>query len=302
MISSEREFAVSVSPHVNGKDLIDAIRVKQWIKNLVVPVVGLVMFDPVQDPHNKILNIVLAFIAFCLAATSIYVFNDMMDISKDRAHPSKRYRPIASGRIGTSFLCGLLAVFCPLSIFLAYIASPQIMVLLLLYFIINIAYCTKLKHVAQIDIVCVGSGFTLRALAGSYAVGSQVDFWILAAVTFSCIGLAVMKRMKELKSLGASGETRPVLMKYNYEALLRAHDVFMILSIQSLLMFLEHSSKKFTNQFAIAFFLMVISAAFLIFIHRVHLEKDGDPTALIYRNKYLTALMILGFAALVLSK
>jgi decaprenyl-phosphate phosphoribosyltransferase len=302
MISKQGLFTADTLPHVKRKDFVAAIRVKQWIKNLVVPLVGLVMLDGAPEPQNAMLNMLLAFCAFCLAASSIYVFNDMMDISKDRAHPVKRSRPIASGRIGTSFLCGLLAVSCPVSIFLAYFASPQIMVLLLMYFLINIAYCTRLKHVAQIDIVCVGCGFALRALAGAYAVGSQVDFWILAAVTFSCMGLAVMKRMKELQSLGASGETRPVLAQYDYATLLRAHDVFMVLALQALIMFLERGSQKFNNAITTAVCLAAISAALLVFMHRVHGEQDGDPTALIYRNKYMVILMLLSFAALFLFK
>ncbi|MES2117052.1 MAG: UbiA prenyltransferase family protein [Pseudomonadota bacterium] len=302
MLSNDSGLTADVIHQVNGRDFFDAIRVKQWIKNLVVPVVGFSMLEAEAELQSSILSIVCAFCAFCLAASSIYVFNDMMDIRKDRAHPVKRFRPIASGRIGASFLCALLAVSCPSAIFLAYIASPQIMFLLLMYFIINIAYCTRLKHVAQVDIVCVGSGFTLRALTGAYAVGTQVDFWILAAVTFSCMGLAVMKRMKELQALGGSGETRPVLAQYHYETLVRAHDIFMVLALQSLLMFLHRSSQKFSNQFTIAVFMTAMSGALLVFMHRVHSEQDGDPTALIYRNKSMAALMLLSLVALFLFK
>lgn len=301
MSLDEGAIELGASPHAyRPKDLLEAIRVKQWIKNLVVPMVGVAMLGDQPGWPEAVVNLCLGFAAFCMAASSIYVLNDLVDIKADRAHPKKRHRPIASGRVGTSFLCGLLAVSCPLSLFLAYIASPQIMVLLLIYFIINIAYCFKLKHVAQVDMVCVASGFTLRALAGAFAVGAAVDFWILAAITFSCVGLAIMKRMKELKALGASGETRPVLAKYDYHTLLRAHDIFMVLATQSLVMFLERSSAKFANSLKVAVVLTLISVAFLVFMHQVQSEHDGDPTALIYRNKFMVMLVTLGFVALFL--
>lgn len=301
MSLDEGAIELGASPHAyRPKDLLEAIRVKQWIKNLVVPLVGVAMLGDQPGWPEAVVSLCLGFAAFCMAASSIYVLNDLVDIKADRAHPKKRHRPIASGRVGTSFLCGLLAVSCPLSLFLAYIASPQIMVLLLIYFIINIAYCFKLKHVAQVDMVCVASGFTLRALAGAFAVGAAVDFWILAAITFSCVGLAIMKRMKELKALGASGETRPVLAKYDYHTLLRAHDIFMVLATQSLVMFLERSSAKFANSLKVAVVLTLISVAFLVFMHQVQSEHDGDPTALIYRNKFMVMLVTLGFVALFL--
>lgn len=301
MSLDEGAIELSASPHqYKARDLLEAIRPKQWIKNLVVPMVGIAMLGDKYGWWQAAANLALGFAAFCMAASSIYVLNDLVDIKADRAHPKKRHRPIASGRVCTSFLCGLLAVACPLSLFLAYIAHPQIMVLLLIYFVINIAYCFKLKHVAQVDMVCVASGFTLRALAGAFAVGAVVDFWILAAITFSCVGLAIMKRMKELKALGSSGETRPVLAKYDYHTLLRAHDIFMVLATQSLVMFLEHSSAKFDNSLKVAVVLTLISAGFLVFMHQVHGEQDGDPTALIYRNKFMVMLMTMGFAALFL--
>lgn len=292
------------APHndYNLRDLFSALRIKQWIKNLIIPAVGFAMLDRNLNNNNEITNIFFGFIAFCIASSCIYILNDIMDAPKDRAHPIKCKRPIASGRIGTSFLFGLLAALCPVSIFIASMANTNIALIVLIYFSINIGYCLKFKHIANIDIICVSSGFTLRALAGAYAVGVTINFWVLAAITFSCMGLAIMKRMTELKSLGSSGETRPVLSVYKYETLLRTHDIFMVLSIQAVIMFFESSTKKFTNQFTVAILLIFISAAFLIFIHKVQDEKNGDPTTLIYRNKYTLILMLLILTTIFLFK
>lgn len=276
-----------------ARDFIVAIRVHQWIKNLIILAVGAVMVGPNADLEKAITQLALAFTAFCLAASSIYVLNDMLDISKDRSHPVKRWRPIASGRLSLPLLWAMLAVAMPSSVMLGWQVGPQVTALVLAYLAINVGYCVKFKHVPQLDVVCVASGFTIRALTGAFAVGRTVDFWLLAAITFACMGLALMKRMKEIKTQGPGATTRPVLAGYDYETLLRAHDMFMVLAMLSLTIFLEHSTKTVSNPMTLAACLTFISALFLVFIHRVQGDVDGDPTALIYRNKFLAMAVLL---------
>jgi 4-hydroxybenzoate polyprenyltransferase len=170
----------------------------------------------------------------------------------------------------------------------------------LTYLVINIGYCIKFKHIPQIDIVCVASGFTIRALIGAFCVGTGVNFWLLAAVVFACMGLAVMKRMKELKGVGATGETRPVLSRYDYDTLLRSHDMFMVLSVLSVTLFLEDRSHD--SPLASAAMLTFMSAVLLAFIDRVQATADGDPTNLIYKHKYLSAAVVLLGVTFVLVK
>ena len=105
MSLDEGAIELGASPHAyRPKDLLDAIRVKQWIKNLVVPLVGIAMLGDKFGWPEAVANLVLGFAAFCMAASSIYVLNDLVDIKADRAHPKKRHRPIASCRVGASFL------------------------------------------------------------------------------------------------------------------------------------------------------------------------------------------------------
>jgi decaprenyl-phosphate phosphoribosyltransferase len=284
------------------RDLVHAARVHQWIKNLIIPIVGVIMFRPDIELGQATSHLILTFIAFCIAASSIYVFNDMMDIAKDLSHPIKCRRPIASGRLSTHVLIGGLLVTIPSALMLAWQVGPNVAALLGAYLAINLGYCVKFKHVAQLELVCVSSGFTIRALAGAFAVGRTVDFWLLAAVTFACMGMALMKRMKELKTLGTEAQTRPVLARYDYETLLRAHDMFMVLAVLSVTIFLEHSTKAMNNPVTVAVCLTFISGLFLVFIHRVQKDSDGDPTALIYRNKYLAmsaVMLVLAFSLLV---
>lgn len=291
--NDEGVFVKNASVVTTVLDVMAAIRVRQWIKNLVIPVVGLAMMGPQPDVARITVDLLMAFAAFCVAASSIYVLNDMLDISKDQAHPVKCGRPIASGRISLPCATVGLMLSIPCALTLAWWVSPRVSLLLATYLAINVGYCFKFKHVPHLDVVCVASGFTIRALTGAFAVGRLVDFWLLAAITFACMGLAIMKRMKELKNVEASSETRPVLAGYDYETLLRAHDMFMVLAVLSLTLFLEHSTKTQHDPIAVAASLTCISAMFLVFIHRVQGDTDGDPTTLIYRNKLLS-LSVLG--------
>jgi decaprenyl-phosphate phosphoribosyltransferase len=278
------------------RDFLAAIRVRQWIKNLIIPGVGLVMMTSASPRAESLLHLVIAFLAFCIAASSVYLLNDMLDVAKDRAHPTKCRRPIAAGRLNMPFLWALIWIACPASLWLASLINFQVFSLLTAYLAINIGYCIKFKHVPNLDIVCVASGFTIRALIGAFCVGSRVNFWILATIIFTCMGLAAMKRMKELQSLGASGDTRPVLTRYTYETLQRIHDMFMVLAMLSVTIFLEHRGQE--NPLAIAVALTFISAVFLTFVHRVQGSTDGDPTNLIYKNKYLAGSVVLVMATL----
>lgn len=290
-VAGGEDPVMTISSTCSYHDLVVAIRVKQWIKNLIIPGVGLAMLELPLRGLTPLINLALAFVAFCIAASSIYLLNDIMDMAKDRAHPTKRHRPIASGRIKAPLLWLLLGLAWPIAVGIASLANLQVFALVLSYLIINIGYCIKFKNIPQVDIVCVASGFTIRALIGAFCVGNGVNFWLLAAVVFACMGLAVMKRMKELKSMGATGETRPVLSRYDYDTLVRTHDMFMVLSVLSATLFLEHRSDG--NPLASAAMLTFISAVLLAFIDRVQANADGDPTNLIYKHKYLSASVVL---------
>ncbi len=275
-----------VIPVSGFRDLLHTIRMRQWIKNLIIPLVGLLVLEPHSIDWLQSTNLIFAFMAFCLAASSIYIINDWIDIDKDRAHPTKKHRPIASGRISSGCLLFLLLIQIPSSLALAYLVNFQVFLLLMAYLIINLCYCIKVKNVRLLDMVCVSSGFTIRALTGAMAVSQTMDFWILGAITFACMALVIMKRMKELKQLGSSGNTRKVLSGYSYDFLVRVHDMFLILSILLCMVYLGNVG--FDNDIAQAAGLIVISGMLLLLVERLHGNSSGDPTDFFYKNKYLS--------------
>lgn len=282
------------------QDLIESIRPKQWIKNLVIFCVGVICsINGFQ--WSNIIDLTLTFLAFCCGSSSVYVLNDYLDKEKDIKHPQKKFRPIASGKISSTMAGLIILTLAPLGLLLAVSIDTKVALLLAVYLAVNLAYCLKLKHIPHIDITCIASGFTIRALSGASAVNFEADFWIIAAITFICVALAHMKRIKEVKQLGNSGESRSVLRKYSYESLSRNQDIFIALSALSLLAYLN--SLEINNSFLLAGALTGVSAILMTFSSRVQNTTEGDPTDFIYKNKVLSlfALVLLGGIAIIYS-
>lgn len=194
---------------------IRLIRPKQWIKNFFVlaPVIfAKGLFDPEQ-----VLTSLKAFVGFCLAASAVYVINDMTDVEADRAHPEKRHRPLASGAISTTqagLLLGLLVSGC---IAIALTMRPLFGGVIATYFLMNIAYSFKLKEVVLLDVFIIASGFMMRVLAGAFAIDVIVSSWIILCTLFISLFLGFAKRRGEIvafQDAGLSSE-RKVLNLYN---------------------------------------------------------------------------------------
>lgn len=278
--------------YVSFGAVISAFRVKQWIKNLLVIGAG-VSVSLVGDTLGvkEITNLGVVFVSWCIASSSIYLMNDILDREKDRAHPKKRFRPIASGTVSVGLAVTLVILAMPCSLLLSFQVDSYTAGLLLAYLIVNISYCLKLKDLAQIDVLCVSSGFILRAISGAVAVGGNIDFWLLGVVTFFCMALALMKRIKEITQVGKSGETRSVLKKYSYESLIRIHDMFLVLSLLSAVMYVSRMGVQDPIMKGVG--LMILTSLFFVFSSKMFHHESGDPTELFYKNKYTSALAIL---------
>ena len=181
-----------------------AFRVHQWLKNLLlfVPLLTAFSFFDVW----KLVTTVIAFFAFSFAASASYVFNDLWDLDNDRAHPRKRTRPFASGRIPIAKGVAAAAVSLVVALALASAVSTSFLLMLLLYLAITSAYSWLLKERALIDVLTLSLLYTLRILAGSVAIGIPSSSWQLAFSAFIFLSLALVKRCAELVSLEQSGQ------------------------------------------------------------------------------------------------
>jgi len=200
--------------------LLRALRIRQWTKNLVV-FAGLAFSGTASDP-DTLLRAVAAFAAFCAAASAVYLVNDVIDRERDRAHPEKRHRPIAAGTlsVGAALMVALLLAGGALLV-AAWLG--RVMLALGLYLALQAVYSLKLKHVVLLDVFCIATGFTLRVLAGVWAIDAWLSPWLVACTVQLALFLALCKRRAEAASLEPAGgastaqagaSQRPVLEEY----------------------------------------------------------------------------------------
>jgi decaprenyl-phosphate phosphoribosyltransferase len=199
--------------------LIKACRPRQWTKNLLVFAGPLFAFRVEADVW---LPAVGALVAFCLISSAIYLLNDSLDVEADRAHPSKRHRPIAAGLVTVPVALATAAVLALLSLSVAAWVAPALAGVVLLYGLIQVAYCLQLKRIPLLDLFCIASGFLLRAIAGVVAAMLPPSPWFLLTVGLLALFLAIEKRKAELRVAQHRGViTRKVLERYSLPLLLR---------------------------------------------------------------------------------
>ncbi|MEX1024085.1 MAG: decaprenyl-phosphate phosphoribosyltransferase [Planctomycetota bacterium] len=203
--------------------LVRALRPHQWSKNVFV--LAALVFAAAEEgaPHPigraEVIDTLLAFVAFCLAASAVYLFNDVIDVEADRQHPDKQHRPIPSGEVSlpTAMLTALLLFSGALAIGFVLGDFPEnVAMVVALYALINLAYSTYLKKVVLLDAFCISAGFVLRVLAGGFAARAEVSHWLLLCTLFLSLFLALNKRRAELQLLGNDGvKHRAILNDYS---------------------------------------------------------------------------------------
>lgn len=205
---------VDLAPSL-ARGLIKAARPRQWVKNV------LVLAAPLAAGRFLELGVLgavaLAFVAFSLAASGIYFINDALDVAADRSHPRKRHRPIASGvvPVRTAYVAGSVLILAGLLVG-SVTGRPRLVLVLVIYVALQLAYCLWLKHQAVLDIALVSSGFLLRALAGAAATDVVPSQWFLLVTSFGSLFMVAGKRYAELsKEAPTGGGTRRVLEDYS---------------------------------------------------------------------------------------
>jgi decaprenyl-phosphate phosphoribosyltransferase len=194
--------------------LLRTARPKQWLKNL------LVFAAPgaagVLDQREEFLLTCVVFVAFCFAASGVYVWNDLLDVDADRRHPTKRLRPIAAGELGLG-TARTAAVVLPVTGLVVAGATGrwETVGIVAIYLVTQLAYTVWLKHVPVVDLVTVASGFVLRAAAGAVAVDVPMSRWFVLCITFGSLFIVVGKRYAELNELGGDAGTRSTLETYS---------------------------------------------------------------------------------------
>ena len=187
--------------------VIKAIRPRQWVKNVLVLAAPLAALGgAVRYDYAKVLTEAsVAFVVFSLAASSVYLINDVRDVEADREHPTKRFRPIAAGVVPEWLAYTLAAVLGAASLAIAWLLTPNLAVVIAVYLGIQLAYCFGLKHQAVIDICIVSSAYLLRAIAGGAATGIPLSQWFLLTAAFGSLFMVAGKRYAELQLAERTG-------------------------------------------------------------------------------------------------
>jgi decaprenyl-phosphate phosphoribosyltransferase len=192
-------------------NVIRTVRPRQWTKNILVIVPGLIggtAFEP-----RAALALGIAFAAFCLTASGVYLVNDVRDVEQDRQHDTKRSRPIAAGTLSPplALVVGGCLLTGGLGVGLTVRAGPVIA----LYIAISLAYCMVLRNVLVVDLVAVASGFPLRVIAGAQAASMSAPYWLLVVVFTGALFVVAGKRYSEVVIFGEfRARIRPSLARY----------------------------------------------------------------------------------------
>lgn len=261
------------------KATLKLMRVKHYIKNILIFIPFI--FGTSLDIFN-VENMIVAFFAFSFMASTIYILNDLRDVEKDRLHPIKKNRPIASGKVskGTAIIIAIL-LLCA-SIILNYLASGNMLsyIWLGIYFLLNVLYSYKLKQIPIIDIAVLVAFYIIRVYYGAAVAMVPVSNWLFLTIMSASMFLAFSKRRNELKRKGTAG--REVLKFYSLKFL----DKFMYLSLAVTTVFyslwaVEQSNKMFA--YTIPLLLMIFVRYCLI----IETTDNDDPVDIVTRDKML---------------
>jgi len=266
---------------ISIKDLLHLLRAHHWVKNLLVlapPFFGGVLFSEA----DMFFRMVQAFLAFSLVSSAGYIVNDLFDRDTDSIHPTKRFRPIASGRVGKGYalLFALLTVF--ISLLISFGFNKVFFVILISYFILSLAYSSYLQYIVFVDVISIAIGFVLRIEGGGFASDVKVSIWLLVMTVMLSLLLALGKRRFELETHSEDSNFRSVLSKYNPKYI---DWVFVVLAVAAVLAYVLYSFDRGPNEFIIT--IPFVCFGVIRYAYLVRTNRIGDPTESLINDKWL---------------
>ncbi|QDE18972.1 UbiA prenyltransferase family protein [Riemerella anatipestifer] len=282
------------------KKYFNLLRVEQWVKNFFI-FVPLLFSGKILETDLFYLSF-FAFLIFSLTASSIYIINDYMDIDSDRQHPEKKNRPLASGAISKTtaqilFSGLILSILGSLWIGLSVFNISNIWKfgsIILFYFVMNLAYTFKLKHIAILDITIIAIGFVLRVLAGGYITGLIITQWAILLTFVLALVLAIGKRRGELVNAQLTGKTRKALDGYNIQFADIALSISCALAIVCYLMFTLSPEVQARFHPRVFYTVVFVLFAFLRYLQQTLVyNRTESPTKIVYKDRYIQITLVL---------
>jgi decaprenyl-phosphate phosphoribosyltransferase len=275
------------------KCLIGLMRVHQYVKNIFI-FVPLFFVGEVLD-LALLGDAFIAFVAFSLSASSIYIFNDCRDIEEDRLHPRKRFRPLASEAVSKRNAIIIMLLSAASGLALMFWLSVDALVILLFYMVLNLAYSIKLKHITILDVNIISVGFVLRLFIGSIVTSTFLSSWIVIMTFLLGLFLALAKRRDDVLIFENTGKKmRQVVDGYNRQLIDTAMTIMAAVVIVSYILYttseetvlrLGSHNIYLTTVFVIVGILRYLQISFVM-------ENSGSPTRIILEDRFIQVTIV----------
>jgi 4-hydroxybenzoate polyprenyltransferase len=257
------------------RDLLETMRPNQWVKNGAV-FAALVFSKNVFDPR-MVHRVVTTFLLFCLVSGTVYIFNDVLDRRRDRLHPAKRDRPIASGRLDARSALSFAILLFIVSLLCGFLTGGGLGWLLLLYFGLNFAYSVKLKEIVLIDVFAIAAGFVIRVLSGAVVIEVEISSWLIVCTILLALFLAFSKRRHEIVVLeGIAGDHRKILSEYSTAFLDQMISVVTASTVVCYTLYTvsEETVAKFQTK-ALIYTVPFVLYGIFRYLYLIHLKRGG---------------------------
>jgi len=288
--------------------LLRELRPKQWTKNLAL-FVGIVFAQQLFSP-SLFERTLLAFIAFCLASSSIYLLNDLLDLENDRQHPVKSKRPLASGNLPTFWAIaaiGILLLICAGLILLLFLlpidgktdifalfGGSNVLFALIVtgYLVLMTLYSAKLKHVVLLDVFIIAGGFVLRILAGAVVIPVLISPWLYLVAILLSLFLALSKRRHELVLLQEQAiNHRQILKEYSVPLL---DQMITIVTAATLMAYSLYTFQGPTGNHRLMITIPLVLYGMFRYLYLVHMRMEGgSPEEVLLRDRHMLGTVVL---------
>jgi 4-hydroxybenzoate polyprenyltransferase len=278
-------------------DYFRLLRPQQWTKNLLV--LAPLLFADQFSIKSQSLKALIMFAAFCIISSSIYVFNDLMDRKADRAHPRKKNRPIASGKVQPGMAAMISMLLAALGLTMVWNTPMAAVACILGYLALQASYTLFLKKMVILDVIAIAAGFVLRAAAGAYAINVGISPWLLICTILLALFLALSKRRSELLASDNAAEHRAVLDEYNLAFLDQLIAIVTSCTVLAYILytFSDRTMQKFHSH------LMPLTLPFVLYgifryLYLIYRKSEGgEPELLLFKDLPLLIDIILWCAA-----
>lgn len=271
------------------KGYFQLLRPRQWIKNLFV--FAALMFSKNIDELPYVWAAFYAFLCFCITSSTVYIFNDMCDIEKDRKHPRKRKRPLAAGIISMREALMLVILMFPIAITFSFMLSYSFGFVIITYLLNNLLYTLYLKNLVILDVMSIATGFILRVAAGAIAIGVLISPWLILCTFLLALFLGFSKRRNELLVLQEDAQShRMILEHYSIEFI---DNMLSIVTASTLISYSLYTFYASDDKYSMVTILFVLYGIFR-YQYIIYNKKQGEsPEEIVLNDKPLLVNILL---------